>query len=489
MSAFVRALIVSLTAASIAGLSACPPGPPAAVVPSNASAPTLATLSECAGACCAACLLPDKQPICDACSKGCLCNVPPSTGSSCPAAPAIPATVINCSMNGGLGSTPEDLALFVISFHHDQENDGPLGPGEIAEVAQQVAALWPSPEHLLVALPNNPPRGDSQDIIGCGPSADCTFLSEIRKAYPGRQFSRASSSDMGDSSSAIIAGSAWTLSGQSVAYPSSFKNYDKFGKFTARSSTLQFDLYSIYAKFSGSSDPHAGDFTESALTFAFQTAQGDTFGNVPPFVFGDFNGFDGLPPLSTVVSNPSLVKYYTARSGQAPCQNVPSVQPFLDYGTPSEPCPDNDVNLMQIVGGHPGTLMPVAAVFSQDTSKTWLRLNGVAHDSVGIAFRVGAPCQSTCGPGACNTSDGCGGTCPRCPTGQTCTVAHQCCQPHCVAGHCNADGCGGQCPCSGQQVCSDSLCAACPPGEHIGPICHIDPGPPRRTVCTEGCTK
>jgi len=70
-------------------------------------------------------------------------------------------------------------------------------------------------------------------------------------------------------------------------------------------------------------------------------------------------------------------------------------------------------------------------------------------------------CQSTCTPSCSGKTcgpDGCGGTCGTCPTGQTCGTNGTCtttCTPNCSGKTCGSDGCGG-------------TCGTCPSGETCG---------------------
>ncbi len=75
------------------------------------------------------------------------------------------------------------------------------------------------------------------------------------------------------------------------------------------------------------------------------------------------------------------------------------------------------------------------------------------------------PCQPACGGKGCG-SDGCGGSCGACGSGETCSPGGQCipeaCQPHCAGKSCGADGCGGLCgTCDEGDFCTDDgLCVA-----------------------------
>ena len=93
----------------------------------------------------------------------------------------------------------------------------------------------------------------------------------------------------------------------------------------------------------------------------------------------------------------------------------------------------------------------------------------------------------TCTPkcaGKCNGEpDGCGATCPRCPSGQQCAngacvvacpagtsfcdALGRCasCCPGCDGTTCGSDNCGGQCRCARGQLCRDGACVThCPAG-------------------------
>jgi hypothetical protein len=91
-------------------------------------------------------------------------------------------------------------------------------------------------------------------------------------------------------------------------------------------------------------------------------------------------------------------------------------------------------------------------------------------------------CTSTCTP-ACGSkvcgSDGCGGSCGTCPTGQSCSSAGQCtstCTPACGSKVCGSDGCGGSCgTCPAGQACSSAgqCTSACTPS-CSGKVCGSD---------------
>jgi hypothetical protein len=70
---------------------------------------------------------------------------------------------------------------------------------------------------------------------------------------------------------------------------------------------------------------------------------------------------------------------------------------------------------------------------------------------------ISCSCTPQCSGKQCG-SDGCGGTCGTCATGQTCSASGQCtgsCTPQCSGKQCGSDGCGGSCgTCATGQICS-----------------------------------
>jgi peptidoglycan/xylan/chitin deacetylase (PgdA/CDA1 family) len=71
-------------------------------------------------------------------------------------------------------------------------------------------------------------------------------------------------------------------------------------------------------------------------------------------------------------------------------------------------------------------------------------------------------CTPSCGTAVCG-SDGCGGSCGTCPSGQLCS-AGACvasCVPHCGTAVCGSDGCGGSCgTCLSGQICGEGACVS-----------------------------
>jgi hypothetical protein len=102
----------------------------------------------------------------------------------------------------------------------------------------------------------------------------------------------------------------------------------------------------------------------------------------------------------------------------------------------------------------------------------------VAADAVDAADAAdGAPvddgaagdgCVRNCSGRQCG-SDGCGGTCGTCATGQVCsTLSGTCCTPNCGSMECGPNGCGGSCGrCLGGERCRagfcEPVCSTCAP--------------------------
>jgi hypothetical protein len=84
--------------------------------------------------------------------------------------------------------------------------------------------------------------------------------------------------------------------------------------------------------------------------------------------------------------------------------------------------------------------------------------------TLGGAFPPGCACTPQCAGKTCG-SDGCGGSCGTCMSGQTCSVSGQCaCTPACTGKQCGPDGCGGSCgSCAGNEACNGSGVCACVP--------------------------
>jgi subtilase family serine protease len=90
---------------------------------------------------------------------------------------------------------------------------------------------------------------------------------------------------------------------------------------------------------------------------------------------------------------------------------------------------------------------------------------------------AGTTCTPQCSGKQCG-SDGCGGVCGTCPSGESCNSAGQCvagCTPQCTGKQCGPDGCGGVCgTCASGDTCnSTGQCVAqcvpsCQPWQHCG---------------------
>jgi lysyl oxidase len=86
-------------------------------------------------------------------------------------------------------------------------------------------------------------------------------------------------------------------------------------------------------------------------------------------------------------------------------------------------------------------------------------------------------CVPKCDGVYCGGSDGCGGNCGTCDSGQSC-VKGRClpspCFPACDGRECGDDGCGGQCGfCPGEKLCvlSSGKCESFPACDHLKPTC------------------
>lgn len=93
--------------------------------------------------------------------------------------------------------------------------------------------------------------------------------------------------------------------------------------------------------------------------------------------------------------------------------------------------------------------------------------------ALGGGIPSGCACTPQCAGKQCG-SDGCGGTCGTCPSGQACSASSQCgCVPQCGGKQCGADGCGGSCgQCGANQTCTTAGVCACTPscsGRSCGP--------------------
>ncbi|MFT3711608.1 MAG: hypothetical protein QM817_28560 [Archangium sp.] len=84
--------------------------------------------------------------------------------------------------------------------------------------------------------------------------------------------------------------------------------------------------------------------------------------------------------------------------------------------------------------------------------------------SLGSGIPSGCMCTPQCAGKQCG-SDGCGGSCGTCMSGQSCSATSQCnCQPQCAGKQCGNDGCGGVCgTCMGGQMCTPGGTCACTP--------------------------
>lgn len=94
--------------------------------------------------------------------------------------------------------------------------------------------------------------------------------------------------------------------------------------------------------------------------------------------------------------------------------------------------------------------------------------------TLGGAFPGGCACTPQCAGKMCG-SDGCGGTCGTCASGQMCSLNSQCaCVPACAGKQCGPDGCGGTCgACPGGNSCTAAGTCACVP-TCTGRVCGSD---------------
>lgn len=113
--------------------------------------------------------------------------------------------------------------------------------------------------------------------------------------------------------------------------------------------------------------------------------------------------------------------------------------------------------------------------------------------TLGGGVPSGCACTPQCAGKQCG-SDGCGGTCGTCASGQTCSLSSQCaCTPSCTGKQCGPDGCGGVCgQCAGGEVCSAAGACTCSPN-CAGRVCGSDgcggtcgPGCPTGQSCNNG---
>jgi len=94
--------------------------------------------------------------------------------------------------------------------------------------------------------------------------------------------------------------------------------------------------------------------------------------------------------------------------------------------------------------------------------------------SLGGTFPSGCACTPQCSGKNCG-SDGCGGTCGTCTSGQTCSLSSQCgCAPQCAGKRCGPDACGGSCGmCASGESCSAAGACVCVPS-CSGRLCGSD---------------
>lgn len=119
-------------------------------------------------------------------------------------------------------------------------------------------------------------------------------------------------------------------------------------------------------------------------------------------------------------------------------------------------------------------------------------IDSYAQSEIGAYnFSISAVCEPLCETGACDVSDGCGGSCG-CGEGLSC-FDQVCCEPVCDGSACgfgSDDGCGGSCDCGDGTTCFEGAC--CEPvcdglacgasADGCGGSCGCDDG----TTCFEG---
>ncbi|MCC6810263.1 MAG: polysaccharide deacetylase family protein [Deltaproteobacteria bacterium] len=124
--------------------------------------------------------------------------------------------------------------------------------------------------------------------------------------------------------------------------------------------------------------------------------------------------------------------------------------------------------------GSPGSMLANGALVRLKVTQT-AAAGGRQAQSTWFGYLTGTPaldcagaCTPSCAPGACGVSDGCGGTCNGCTSGQSCVNNACVCVPQCGANVCGSDGCGGTCgTCASGQTCTGGQCVctpSCAPG-------------------------
>ena len=101
----------------------------------------------------------------------------------------------------------------------------------------------------------------------------------------------------------------------------------------------------------------------------------------------------------------------------------------------------------------------VAALLAPGTY--YLLVDGFDGSSKGpfdLSVRFASNCVPACDGRFCGNTDGCGGDCGICPSGQECNASGRCvaspCTPDCNGRKCGPDGCGGSCgDCTKGQLC------------------------------------
>jgi len=116
-------------------------------------------------------------------------------------------------------------------------------------------------------------------------------------------------------------------------------------------------------------------------------------------------------------------------------------------------------------GGGPATrVFGIRVAFTPAANTTTRPPFSTVTCALGGGIPSGCNCTPQCAGKQCG-SDGCGGTCGTCPSGQSCSASSQCnCTPQCAGKQCGPDGCGGVCgQCASGQTCTTSGACACTP--------------------------
>lgn len=317
-----------------------------------------------------------------------VCDTPP-----CPHTGGGPhAEEFHCSNCCQLKTPPTrvDLALFVVSLHHNQDDAHGVPPptdSEVKAAAKSFKAIWEShPEKLVILMPAGPMIPSS--LI---PRTEA-FRNELRDLY-GYEFNYAVTGtpfcNLGALTQAVITGGDWPIGDAGCVthhFPpdaSGGPGYDTYGDFLIRSRTEQISFHILAAQ-----TPGAGVNPALVSQLLYLSDSGKVpRGTEPTFVAGDFNWPNSN---NAEITDFTLGPELKARANWLNCNQKCTKPAGTSVFVPTVDPPDK-LQLFQLNG--PTRLIPVG-VQRDRTANVHLHLDNLAHLGVGVLFNVASTAQT-----------------------------------------------------------------------------------------------